>query len=155
MKCINCSYKNIARSISFLDKIVIFVCAGKYPYMLELLQFVNPESSLSWLVYSYVVTVCKILSRGLHGSSSLRKKTCLWRFHKGHNQGRFKGQRRSSMPTFEIQLVETKPSISMTSIFTCVLLGKLVSKVMYILNIRYYITEKDLSSCRHINRRGS
>ena len=84
MKCINGSYKNIARSISFLDKIVIFVCADKYPYMLELLQFVNPESSLfssillisflSWLVYSYVVTVCKELSRGLHGSSSLRKK---------------------------------------------------------------------------------
>ena len=36
------------------------------------------------------------------------KKTCLWRFHKGHNQERFNGQRRSSMPIFEIQLVETK-----------------------------------------------
>ena len=30
MKCINCSYKNIVRSISFLDKIVIFVCAFIY-----------------------------------------------------------------------------------------------------------------------------
>ena len=38
------------------------------------------------------------------------EKTCLWRFHKGHNQERFKGQRRSSMPIFEIQLVETKQS---------------------------------------------
>ena len=38
------------------------------------------------------------------------KKTCLWRFHKGLNQGRCKGQRMSSMPVFEIQLVETKQS---------------------------------------------
>ena len=38
------------------------------------------------------------------------EKTCLWRFHKGHNQERFKGQGRSSMPIFEIQLVETKQS---------------------------------------------
>ena len=37
------------------------------------------------------------------------KKTCLWRFHKGHNQERFKGQK-SSMPIFEIQRVETKQS---------------------------------------------
>ena len=42
VKCLNCSYKNIARSISFLDKIVIFVRAGKYSYTLELLQLVNP-----------------------------------------------------------------------------------------------------------------
>ena len=50
-----------------------------------------------------------------------------------------------------------KPNIlvSMTRIFTCVLFAKLVSKVMYKLNIRYYITEKDLSSCRHMNRPGS
>ena len=27
---INSSYKNIARGISLLDKMVIFVCAGKY-----------------------------------------------------------------------------------------------------------------------------
>ena len=39
-----------------------------------------------------------------------KKTPCLWRFHKGHNQERFKGQRRSSMPIFEIQLVETKQS---------------------------------------------
>ena len=45
--------------------------------------------------------------------------------------------------------------VSMTRIFTCMLFAKLVSKVMYILNIRYYITEKDLSSWRHMNRRGS
>ena len=45
-----------------------------------------------------------------------------------------------------------KPN-SMTRIFTCVLFAKLVSKV--IMNIRYYITEKDLSSCLHMNRRGS
>ena len=38
------------------------------------------------------------------------EKTCLWRFHKGHNQRRCKGQRRSSMLIFEIQLVETKQS---------------------------------------------
>ena len=39
-------------------------------------------------------------------------KKHLWWFHKGHNQERFKGQRRSSMPNsiFEIQLVETKQS---------------------------------------------
>ena len=83
MKCINCSYKNIVRSISFLDKIVIFVCAGKYSYTLELLQLVNPQSSLfssfllisflSWLVYSYGVAVCTELSRVLQGSSSLPK----------------------------------------------------------------------------------
>ena len=83
------------------------------------------------------------------------EKTCLWRFHKGHSQGGCKGQRRSSMPIFEIQLVETKQSSQYDHIFTCVLFAKLVSKVMHILNIRYYITEKDLSSCRHMNRRGS
>ena len=60
------------------------------------------------------------------------------------------------MPIFEIQLVETKQSSQYDKhIFTCMLFAKLVSKVMYILNIRYYITEKDLSSCRHMNRRGS
>ena len=53
--------------------------------------------------------------------------------------------------------LSSKPNnlVSTTRIFTCVLFAKLVSKVMYILNIRYYITEKDLSSCRHMNRRGS
>ena len=29
---INCSYNNIARSISLLDKITIFVCTGKFSY---------------------------------------------------------------------------------------------------------------------------
>ena len=83
------------------------------------------------------------------------EKTCLWRFHKGHNQGRCKGQRRSCMPIFEIQLVETKQSSQYDTHIHCVLFAKLVSKVMYILNIRYYITENDLSLCRHMNRRGS
>ena len=41
--------------------------------------------------------------------------------------------------------------VSMTHIFTCVLFAKLKSKVMYILNKRYYITENDISSCRHMN----
>ena len=45
--------------------------------------------------------------------------------------------------------------VNMTCIFTCVLFAMLVSKVMFILNKQYYITEKDLSSCRHMNRRGS
>ena len=36
VKSINYSYKNIARSISLLDKMVIFVCAVKYSYTLEL-----------------------------------------------------------------------------------------------------------------------
>ena len=58
------------------------------------------------------------------------------------------------MPIFEIQLVETEQSSQHdTHIHLCVF-AKLVSKVMYILNIRYYITEKDRSSCRHMNRRG-
>ena len=43
-------------------------------------------------------------------------------------------------------LLKPNNLVSMTRIFTCVLLAKLVSKVMYILNIRYFITEKDLSS---------
>ena len=38
------------------------------------------------------------------------EEICLWRFHKGHNQGWCKGKRRSSMRIFEIQLVETKQS---------------------------------------------
>ena len=52
-------------------------------------------------------------------------------------------------------LLKPNNLVSMTHIFTCVLFANLVSKVMYILNILYYITEKDLSSCRHMNRRGS
>ena len=52
-------------------------------------------------------------------------------------------------------LLKPNNLVSMTRIFTCVLFVKLVSKVMHILNIRYYITEKYLSSCRHMNRRGS
>ena len=83
------------------------------------------------------------------------EKTCLWRFHKGHNQERFNGQRRSSMPIFEIQLVETKQFSQYDTHIHQRVVAKLVSKVMYILNIRYDITEKDLSSCRHMNRRGS
>ena len=55
----------------------------------------------------------------------------------------------------KFSLLEPNNLVSMTRIFTCVLFAKLVSKVMYVLNIRYYITEKDLSSCRHMNRRGS
>ena len=55
----------------------------------------------------------------------------------------------------KFSLLKPNNLVSMTSIFTCVLFAKLVSKVMYILNIRYYITEKDLSLCRHMNRRGS
>ena len=55
----------------------------------------------------------------------------------------------------KFSLLKPNNLVSMTRIFTCVLLAKLVSKVMYILNLRYYITEKDLSLCRHMNRRGS
>ena len=55
----------------------------------------------------------------------------------------------------KFSLLKPNNLVSMTCIFTCVLFAKLVSKVMYILNIRYYITEKELSSCRHMNRRGS
>ena len=55
----------------------------------------------------------------------------------------------------KFSLLKPNNLVSMTRIFTCVLFAKLVSKVVYILNIRYYITEKDLSSCRHMNRRGS
>ena len=53
-------------------------------------------------------------------------------------------------------LLKPNNLVIMTRIFTCVLFAKLVRKVMYILNIQYYITEKDLSLCLHImNRRGS
>ena len=55
----------------------------------------------------------------------------------------------------KFSLLKPNNLVSMTPIFTCMLFGKLVSKVMYILNIRYYITEKDLSLCWHMNRRGS
>ena len=55
----------------------------------------------------------------------------------------------------KFSLLKPNNLVSMTHIFTCVLLAKLVSKVMYILNIQYYITEKDLSSSSHMNRRGS
>ena len=51
------------------------------------------------------------------------------------------------MPIFEIKLVETKQS-SQYGTHIHLLFAKLVSKVMY-------ITEKDLSSCCHMNRRGS
>ena len=55
----------------------------------------------------------------------------------------------------KFSLLKPNNLVTMTRIFTCMLFVQLVSKVMYILNIRYYITEKDLSSCRHMNRRGS
>ena len=55
----------------------------------------------------------------------------------------------------KFSLLKPNNLVSMTRIFTCMLFEKLVSKVMYILNIRYYITEKDLSLCRHMNQRGS
>ena len=55
----------------------------------------------------------------------------------------------------KFSLLKPNNLVSMTGIFTCVLFSKLVSTVMYILNIRYYITENDLSSCRHMNQRGS
>ena len=55
----------------------------------------------------------------------------------------------------KFSLLKPNNLVSMTLISTCVLFAKLVSKVMYILNKRYYITEKDQSSCRHMNRRGS
>ena len=47
---------------------------------------------------------------------------------------------------FRWHYISVMSKVSMTRIFTCVLFAKLVSKVMYILNIRYYSTEKDLSS---------
>ena len=55
----------------------------------------------------------------------------------------------------KFSLLKPDNLVSMTRIFTCVLFAKLVSKVMYILKIRYYITKKDLSSCSQMNRRGS
>ena len=55
----------------------------------------------------------------------------------------------------KFSLLKQNNLVSLTCIFTCVLFAKLVSKVIYILIIRYYITEKDISSCRHMNRRGS
>ena len=55
----------------------------------------------------------------------------------------------------KFSLLKPNNLVSMTRTFACVLFAKLVSKVMYILKIQYYITEKDLSSCRHMNRRGS
>ena len=59
------------------------------------------------------------------------------------------------MPIFEIQLVETKQFSQYNTHIHLRVVCESVSKVMYILDIRYYITEKDLSSCRHMNRRGS
>ena len=55
----------------------------------------------------------------------------------------------------KFSLLKPNNLVRMTCIFTCVLFAKLVSKVMYILNIQYYFTEKDLSSCRHMNPRSS
>ena len=58
VKSINCSYKNIARSISLLDKMVIFVCASKYSYTLELLQILNRHYDSSFLLISFLVGLC-------------------------------------------------------------------------------------------------
>ena len=55
----------------------------------------------------------------------------------------------------KFSLLKPNNLVSTKRIFTCMLFVKLVSKVMYILNVRYYITEKDLSLCRHMNRHGS
>ena len=55
----------------------------------------------------------------------------------------------------KFSLLKPNNLVSMTRIFTCMLFAKLVSKVMYILNIQYHITEKDLSWCCHMIRRGS
>ena len=55
----------------------------------------------------------------------------------------------------KFSLLKPNNLVSMTRIFTCMLFAKLVSKVMYILNIQYYITVKDLSLCHHMNQRGS
>ena len=57
--------------------------------------------------------------------------------------------------SLKFSLLKPNNLVSMTRIITCVLFVKLVSKVMYILNFGYYITEKDLSSCHHMNRPGS
>ena len=51
----------------------------------------------------------------------------------------------------KFSLLKPNNIVSMTRIFTCVLFAKLVSKVMYMLNIHYYITEKDLSLCHNMN----
>ena len=84
------------------------------------------------------------------------KKTCLWRFHKGHiiKEG-VRAKEGLVCLSSKFSLLKPNNLVSMTRIFTCVLFSKLVSKVMYILNIRYYITEKDLSLCCHMNRPGS
>ena len=57
--------------------------------------------------------------------------------------------------SLKFSLLKPNNLVSMTCIFTCVLFAKLVSKVMHILNKQYYNTEIDLSSGRHMNRRGS
>ena len=45
----------------------------------------------------------------------------------------------------KFSLLKPNNLVSMARIFTCTLFAKLVCKVMHILNIRYYITEKGLS----------
>ena len=75
------------------------------------------------------------------------KKTCSWRFHKGHIKKGLGDKEGLVCLSSKFSLLKPNNLVSMTRIFTCVLFAKLVSKVMYILNIRYYITEKDLSSC--------
>ena len=42
VRCINCSYNNIAKVIRFLDKMAIFVYTGKFSYKLELLKATSP-----------------------------------------------------------------------------------------------------------------
>ena len=67
-------------------------------YISKNAQVINENVRIAFL---YVLSICMYF---------VVNKTCLWRFHKGHNQERFNEQRRSSMPFFEIQLVETKKS---------------------------------------------
>ena len=51
---VNWSYNNIARSISFLDKIAIFVRTGTFSYKSELLQSANKSK------HPVVMKICPI-----------------------------------------------------------------------------------------------
>ena len=168
-KFINCSYIKIARSISFVDKIDIFVWAGKYSYTLELLQLVNPLIVIIFKLFANFVFELACLQLRCRCTRMYRLVKRLTRFKlvaKKHVYGGFikviikKGLRDKEglvclIVSSKCSLLKPNNLVTMTSIFTCLFFAQLVSKVMYILNIRYYITEKDLSSCRHMNRCGS
>ena len=61
VRCINCSYNNIAKGICIHDKIAIFVYTGKISYKYELLKAAFPYPKCSENYFS-VVTLSSMIT---------------------------------------------------------------------------------------------